>query len=87
MNPRVVAAEPLADFVIEVTFTNGERRRFDVKPYLRFGVFRELADPDRFRAVRVSLGTVAWAGGQDLCPDTLYEGSSALDPPAGAGTR
>ncbi len=33
MNPRVTAARPLDDYELEVSFENGEFRRFDVKPY------------------------------------------------------
>jgi Protein of unknown function (DUF2442) len=75
MNPRVkkVKAEP--DYHLRLTFDNGEIRLFDMKPYLSVGVFRKLKDPASFRSVLAALGTIRWKGGQDLCPDTLYEES------------
>ncbi len=73
MNPRAVAVSPMPDFVVEVTFSNGKRRRFDVKSYLDTGVFRKLRDKKRFAAVRPALDTVVWLSGQDLCPDLVYE--------------
>jgi len=39
------------------------------------GVFAELRDESAFRSVHAWHGTVQWAGGQDVCPDTLYENS------------
>jgi hypothetical protein len=75
MNPRVlnVVAEP--GYTLRLTFTNGEAKVFDVTPLLDKGVFRELKDPSLFQSVRPWHGTVQWSGGQDLCPDTLYEES------------
>jgi len=69
---------PTPDFSLRLTFTNGERRLFDVRPYLGKGVFRQLQDYERFSQVRVVAGTVEWPGEIDLCPDTLYEKSERL---------
>ena len=73
MNPRVRSVKTLPDYRLRLTFTNGEVRVFDMRPYLGIGVFRELRDPTLFRTVRPFLGSIAWKNEQDLCPDTLYE--------------
>ncbi|MGZ9165173.1 MAG: DUF2442 domain-containing protein [Anaerolineales bacterium] len=44
LNPRVTTVHPNPDHTITLTFANGEVRRFDVKPYLDKGIFRELKD-------------------------------------------
>ncbi|MBI4530398.1 MAG: DUF2442 domain-containing protein, partial [Candidatus Latescibacteria bacterium] len=44
MNPRVTAVKPNPDRTLTITFTNGEKKIFDVKPYLDIGIFRELRD-------------------------------------------
>ncbi len=76
LNPRIKKVQPLADFQLRLTFTNGEIRIYDVRPLVaRGGVFRELQDASAFRSVRPRYGTVQWSGGQDICPDTLYEDS------------
>ncbi|MEJ2746878.1 MAG: DUF2442 domain-containing protein [Anaerolineae bacterium] len=75
MNPRVVSVQPNPDHTITLKFTNGEIRLFDVKPYLDKGIFRELQEPGKFNSVKTFLGSVQWQGGQDFCPDTLYQGS------------
>ncbi len=72
MNPRVQAVKPNPDYTITLVFTNGEVRRFDVKPYLNKGIFQELKDKSVFNSVRPLLGSVQWQNGQDFCPDTLY---------------
>jgi len=75
MNPRVTQVVPHDDYTLTLTFANAQVRTFDVKPYLGQGIFTELQDPAFFKSVRVSMGTLCWPGGQDFCPDTLYEKS------------
>ena len=75
MNPRVKQVKTEESYRLRLTFENGEVRVFDMKPYLSIGVFRRLKEPTAFRSVRVAFGSVQWKGGQDLCPDTLYEES------------
>ena len=66
------AVEALDNFRLLVTFENGERRTFDVAPYLDKGVFKELRDKSVFNSVRVVFDTVEWENGADLCPELLY---------------
>jgi hypothetical protein len=72
MSPRVKAVKPNSDYTLTVTFTNGEIRIFDVRPYLHKGIFQELQDKRYFNSVRPFLGSIQWKDGQDFCPDTLY---------------
>jgi len=72
MNPRVKNVKPKQDFTLLITFTNGEVKIFDMKPYLEIGIFRELKDLSLFNSVKPFLGSIQWKNGQDLCPDTLY---------------
>jgi hypothetical protein len=78
MNPRVSAVKANSDYTLTLTFANGEVRRFDVKPYLERGIFQDLKDLHVFNSVQPILGSIQWSGGQDLCPDTLYEESVPL---------
>ncbi|MBF0342129.1 MAG: DUF2442 domain-containing protein [Magnetococcales bacterium] len=80
MNPKVVAVEACEPPSLVLTFANGERRRFDVSPYLDKGIFKELRDSAYFRSVRAASGFVAWPRGQDFSSDTLYLKSIALSP-------
>jgi len=72
MNPYVKEVIPLENFELELTFENGETRIFDLKPYLKRGIFARLADPGTFNSARVLAGSVEWQGGIDLSYDTLY---------------
>ena len=71
-NPKVVAVEPEETTSLVLAFANGERRRFDVTPYLDKGIFRELRNPAYFRRVRAVSGYVTWPHDQDFSWDTLY---------------
>jgi hypothetical protein len=72
MNPRVTNVKPEQNFNLLITFSNGEVKRFDVKPYFGTGLFKELQDKSLFNSVKPFLGSIQWANGIDLCPDTLY---------------
>jgi hypothetical protein len=72
MNPCVISVRPLSDHRLDVTFENGERRVFDLRPYLDRGVFVRLQNPATFAAARVVAGSVEWPGALDLSYDTLY---------------
>ena len=75
MNPRVKEVKPEPDYLLLITFNNGEQKLFDVKPYLSKGIFSSLRNYDIFNKVRSFNGSVLWPGDLDLCPDTIYEDS------------
>jgi hypothetical protein len=73
LNPRVVDVVAHNDLTLMLTFGNGEKKRFDMKPYVdRSEFFKELQNHDYFLQARSDSGTVVWPHGQDLCPDTFY---------------
>ena len=72
MNPRVTQVKPEQNFTLLITFSNGEVKNFDVKPYLGIGIFKELKDLSIFNSVKPFLGSIQWSNGVDFCPDTLY---------------
>lgn len=72
MNPRVTAVTPRADHALVLRFSNGEQRRMDVRPYLAYGVFERLHEPGFSALARADHGTVAWPGGIDLDPDSVF---------------
>jgi hypothetical protein len=74
----ITAVAPMDNYMLMLTFANGERRSLDMKPYLHRGVFRELADENVFRTAHLSFDTVAWKNDIDLAPEILYEKSSVI---------
>lgn len=83
---KVTSVKPLDGYELELTFSTGEVRLFDVKPYLERGVFNELKDPAYFRAVRLAFGSIAWPHEQDFGPESLYVESRAV-PAVGASAE
>lgn len=79
MNPRVKAVKANPDYTLTLTFTNGEVKVFDVKPYLDKGIFRELRDRNEFNSVKPFWGSIQWRNGQDFCPDMLYLDSKQVE--------
>jgi hypothetical protein len=72
MNPKVVKVIPEQDYMLSLLFDSGERRRFDMKPYLNYEVFRALKDFDVFNTATPFFGHVTWSNNSDLSYDTLY---------------
>lgn len=73
----VIDVEPLSDYKLLLTFENGEKRIFDVKPYLDKGIFQELKNEEKFKTVRVSFDSIEWSNQADLDPAFLLEKSRA----------
>ena len=66
-----VQAQP--DFALILEFENGERRVFNMLPYIEQRPWVRLKSGNAFLAAFVENGTVAWPGNVDIDPETLYE--------------
>lgn len=75
MNPRAIDVKPLKNYILEITFNNGEKKIFDVKPYLEYIQFKELKDDKLFKTVKIAGLSIEWDNGADICPDELYNNS------------
>lgn len=64
---------------LQLMFSNGEKREFDMQPYLEFPVFRPLKNQGLFELASVNYGTVVWPGEIDIAPETLYQQSRLLN--------
>lgn len=72
---KPISVKPIENYLLQIIFSNGEVRRFDCKPYLNGEWYSELLDIDKFNSVRIAGNSVEWFGGQDICPDCLYNNS------------
>ncbi len=72
---KITSLTPLPNYRLLMTFSTGEKKVFDVTPYIRGSWFGHLKDPEYFKTVKIiSHNTgVAWPEGQDLAPHELYE--------------
>ena len=75
---KVIAVRANDDFTLDLKFSDGSARRFDVKPYLKYDVFGKLLDVAYFKRVKLAFGTVQWPDEEDIAPETLFLESVAL---------
>ena len=66
-----VEAAPTYSLILE--FENGERRWFDMAPFMDEKPWIRIKPVALFRQAAVGLGTVVWPGNIDIDPETLYE--------------
>ncbi|WBW97662.1 DUF2442 domain-containing protein [Oceanirhabdus sp. W0125-5] len=76
----IVEVKPLKDYKLLLTFENGEKRIFDMNPYLSKGIFKELKDENVFKTVRISYDSIEWSNEADIDPEVLYEESTVYKP-------
>jgi len=81
MYAGVTEVQATDDYRLILTFDNGERRLFDLRPYLSIGRFAELRDIDVFKQISVSFDTVEWTNGLDIDPEFLYANSEWIAKP------
>jgi hypothetical protein len=67
----IVKVEAHSDHTLWLEFENGERRIFDMKPYLEKRPFQGLSALSLFLQAKVEFGTVVWPGNLDIAPETL----------------
>jgi hypothetical protein len=78
MYMSVIKVEPLENYILHLTFENGEKRQFDMKPYLNVGVFKELKEIRVFNSVKTSFDTIEWENSADFDPEVLYQQSTKI---------
>lgn len=70
---KVKDVDYIKDYELLLTFSDGSRKRVDLRPYLTGEVFGELLDPVKFVQYGLTPYTIEWANGADLAPEFLYE--------------
>jgi hypothetical protein len=69
----VVSVTTPDSHTLEVVFENGEKRVFDMRPFLNRKPFTRLLNSPLFFKASVQYGTVVWPGNIDIAPETLWE--------------
>ncbi len=78
---RIVEVKPLQNFKVWIKFSDGIEGTVDLSNVAGKGVFSSWNDPKIFQSVFVDpeSRTIAWPGGIDLCPDSLYAEITRVD--------
>ncbi|MGI6076463.1 MAG: DUF2442 domain-containing protein [Pyramidobacter sp.] len=74
---RVKEVKPIEEYRLLLTFTNGKRKIYDVKPLLHYKAFKPLHNEGFFNAACTAFGSVVWNDKIDIAPEELYENSHA----------
>lgn len=72
LRPTVIRVEPREDYWLYLEFDNGEKKLFDVNPYIKGAFYGQLANMEYFQTVKPNGFSVEWPNEQDICPDNLY---------------
>lgn len=89
---RITAVSPNDDFTLTISFDNGEKRLYDVRPLLKKGtVFEPFSAIENFRRVYIDEqhciawdidpsvdSNKVWNNKVDLCPDGCYIDSKPI---------
>lgn len=78
MRPKAIDVKVLENYQLEILFDNKQRKIFDVKPYFKFKIFKELKNVNKFNNVKISGLSIEWDNGADICPDELYNNSKEI---------
>ena len=81
LQPKITALSAKEPYHLYLEYENGEKKLFDVKPYIQGSWYGELENVDYFRTVSLLPGGsgIEWAHGQDIAPHELYEMSKAVE--------
>lgn len=68
----ITHAEYVSDYVLRVTFSNGEVRLVDFTPLMQKGICRKLQDIDYFKSFTLDPFTIDWNDEIGFAPEYLY---------------
>lgn len=78
LRPTVTKIEILENYQLMLFFDNGEKKVFDVTPYINGEWYGKLNNKSYFASVKPNGFSIEWADGQDICPDDLYYNSKEI---------
>ncbi|MBK8982850.1 MAG: DUF2442 domain-containing protein [Ignavibacteria bacterium] len=70
---KLISANYISDYNIEVTFNDGLKSIVDLKNELWGEIFEPLNDLNKFKKFRLNPFTIEWENGADFSPEFLYE--------------
>lgn len=73
---KVSEIKIISELCMLVTFSNGEKRIFDLQEIVKYPVYEKLKDFNIFKTAYIEHGVIVWDNGNiDIAPETVYENS------------
>ena len=60
------------DYTIIITYNNGVKKLYDIKPFMKIKWFKRLENLTEFKKVQFDNDHIFWDDMTDLCGDTCY---------------
>lgn len=76
---KPTAVIPLENYRLLLDFSNGEKKLFDLTPYLPIPFYAKLRNVAEFKKVYVGEYTIEWPNGCDISPHELYDDSVPVE--------
>ena len=70
---KVVNVDYIKDYIVDLKYSNGEKKRVDFFPLLKSGKKQELLNKNNFILFGLNHWTLDWYNGVDFAPDFLYQ--------------
>ena len=70
---KVVNVDYIKDYIVDLKYSNGEKKRVDFFPLLKSGKKQELLNKNNFILFGLNHWTLEWYNGVDFEPDFLYQ--------------
>lgn len=70
---KVVNVDYIKDYIVDLKYSNGEKKRVDFFPLLKSGKKQQLLNKDNFIQFGLNHWTLEWYNGVDFAPDFLYQ--------------
>lgn len=70
---KVVNVDYIKDYIVDLKYSNGEKKRVDFFPLLKSGKKQELLNKNNLILFGLNHWTLEWYNGVDFAPDFLYQ--------------
>lgn len=77
--PRIKSVNALDNFLLEITYTNDEKRIYDMKKNLKYDYYEKLNNISYFKLAKSVGTTIEWPNGEDIDPNELYDNGTVVE--------
>lgn len=70
---KVIKADYIDDYKVNLVFSDGLKKTVDLKNELYGKVFDTLKDKEYFKQFYIDCNTISWQNGADFAPEYLYD--------------